>query len=98
MKKSLFDRFASWVATWVAKAWFFGFCVVLVLVWVPSLPLVGSVDTWQLIINTVTTIITFLLLALLHNTSQQAEDLNTARFHAIMLALGIVDPEEEGNP
>ncbi|WP_425567632.1 low affinity iron permease family protein [Nonomuraea dietziae] len=40
-------------------------CVLLVLVWAPSFFLIGDLDHWQLIINTLTTIVTFLLVALL---------------------------------
>lgn len=68
----LFDRFATAVANAVARTWFFLACVTAVLVWVPSYFLFGNVDTWQLIINTFTTVITFLLVALLQNT--QARD------------------------
>jgi low affinity Fe/Cu permease len=41
--------------------------------WAPSLFLLGDIDTWQLIINTPTTIITFLLVALLANTQKRAD-------------------------
>lgn len=70
-----FDRLADYVSRIVAKAWFFCLCAVLVIVWAPSIVLIGDIDTWQLIINTLTTIVTFLLVALLQNTeyrSQQA--------------------------
>lgn len=64
-----FDRFAGWASALVSRAWFFAACVLLVLLWAPSLPLFGTVDTWQLVINTATTIITFLLVALIQNTA-----------------------------
>ena len=64
---SSFDRLASSVSTWLSKAWFFVGCVGLVVVWAPTVVLL-EIDTWQLIINTVTTIVTFLLVALLQNT------------------------------
>lgn len=70
----MFDRVAKWVAAQISKPWFFCFCVLLVLVWAPSYFLIGDIDTWQLIINTVTTIVTFLMVALLQNSQQQAED------------------------
>lgn len=93
-----FNSFADWWADFVASAFFFGFCVLLVLVWAPSLPLFGSVDTWQLIINTATTIITFLLVALLHNTQHRFENAVNARLQAIIDKLGIEDPvDDEGN-
>ncbi len=45
----------------------------LVVVWAPSYLLVDNFDTYQLLINTPTTIITFLLVALLQNTQRRAE-------------------------
>ena len=55
----------------MARAPFFTFCVLLILVWAPTIAFF-SLDTWQLIINTVTTIITFLLVALLQNTQDRS--------------------------
>jgi low affinity Fe/Cu permease len=43
-------------------------------IWAPSYFLFRSVDTWQLIINTVTTIVTFLLVALLQNTQMRSDE------------------------
>jgi low affinity Fe/Cu permease len=60
-----FDRFAGAAALVASRATFFAFCVLLVLLWLPSYFLFQDVDMWQLIINTATTIITFLLVALL---------------------------------
>jgi low affinity Fe/Cu permease len=44
-----------------------------VLVWAASLPLFPSTDTWQLVINSATTIVTFILVALLQNTRRRSE-------------------------
>src|SRR5690348_7090072 len=63
----LFDRFAAWSGDNVARAWFFVACVLLVVVWVPTLFFL-DMNTSQLLINTATTIITFVLVALLQNT------------------------------
>jgi low affinity Fe/Cu permease len=49
-------------------------CVLLVVMWAPSYFLLPDVDTWQLIIDTVTTIVTFLLVALLQNTQKRADE------------------------
>ena len=68
-----FDRFAERSAELVSKAPFFAFCVALVVVWAPGYFLVDDFDTYQLLINTPTTIITFLLVALLQNTQRRAE-------------------------
>lgn len=91
-----FDRFADWTAEVVAKAWFFIFCVLLVVCWVPSILILGSVDTWQLIINTVTTIITFLLVALLHNTQHRFENATNERLVLILEELtNFSDPVDD---
>lgn len=66
-----FDKLSSRVADTVARAWFFCACVLMVAVWAPSYLIIGNLDTWQLIINTATTIITFLLVALLQNTQSR---------------------------
>jgi low affinity Fe/Cu permease len=44
-----------------------------VFVWAASFPLFPSTDTWQLVINSATTIVTFLLVALLQNTQRRSE-------------------------
>jgi low affinity Fe/Cu permease len=46
-----------------------------------------SLDTWQLIINTVSTIVTFLLVALLQNTQKRADDAVQHKLNAIARAL-----------
>jgi low affinity Fe/Cu permease len=75
----VFDRFADAVSRRIAQAWFFAACCILVAAWVPSFILIGDVDTWQLIINTITTIVTFLMVALLQNSQQRFEDLCVAQ-------------------
>lgn len=87
-----FDRFATAVAGVVARAWFFAACVLLVVVWVPSFFLIGNLDTWQLLINTATTIVTFLLVALLQNT--QSRDAKAIHRKLNALAEGLIDVME----
>jgi low affinity Fe/Cu permease len=71
--RSPFDRVATAVAAVVSRAPFFAVCTLLVLVWAASFPLFPSTDTWQLVINSATTIVTFLLVALLQNTQRRSE-------------------------
>ena len=85
----MFDEFASAVSRHVARAWFFSTCVVLVVVWAPSYFLFASADTWQLVINTATTIITFLLVALLQNTQDRSSRALHHKLDAV--ALGLAD-------
>jgi low affinity Fe/Cu permease len=82
-----FDRFASWVSDMVAKAGFFLLCVAVVVLWAPSILILPDVNTWQLIINTLTTIITFLLVALLQNTQSRADKATQRKLNALADAL-----------
>jgi low affinity Fe/Cu permease len=84
-----FDRFAGWAALVASRATFFAFCVLLIVVWAPSFFLFRSVDTWQLIINTATTIITFLMVALLQNSQTRTDQAVQHKLNAI--ADGLAD-------
>ena len=84
---SLFDRFATYTSERVSKAWFFGVCALLVLIWVPTFWLWPSIDGWALVINTFTSTITFLLVALLQNTETRAENATQRKLNAISDAL-----------
>lgn len=91
-RPTLFDRFADVVARVTSRAWFFALCVALVVVWVPSYWLVHDLDIYQLLINTATTIITFLLVALLQNTQMRADLATQQKLNALANALaGVVD-------
>lgn len=87
--RTFFDRFAGRIAEFVSRAPFFGFCVLLVVLWAPTYFLVGNFDTYQLIINTPTTIITFLLVALLQNTQKRSEQALQHKLDAV--ADGLAD-------
>jgi uncharacterized membrane protein len=87
--RTFFDRFAGRCADFVSRAPFFTFCVLLVVLWAPTYFLVGNFDTYQLIINTPTTIITFLLVALLQNTQKRNEQALQHKLDA--LADGLAD-------
>ena len=80
---SIFDRFATKASDFVSRAWFFVMCVLVVVLWAPSFFLLRDIDTWQLIINTLTTIVTFLLVALLQNTQKRADEATQHKLNAI---------------
>ena len=84
-----FDRFAQHAADFASRAPFFAFCVLILLVWGPSYFLLKDIDTWQLIINTATTIITFLMVALLQNTQTRNDQATQHKLNAI--ADGLAD-------
>ena len=68
---SLFSRAATTVAHLVGRPVVFVSCCLLVVAWAASGPLFGYSDTWQLVINTSTTIITFLMVFLIQNTQNR---------------------------
>lgn len=84
-----FDRIATVAATTVARGGFFAVCTVLVLGWACTYFVFDNVDTWQLIINTATTIITFLLVALLQNSQHRSDRAIQRKLNA--LAEGLAD-------
>jgi low affinity Fe/Cu permease len=91
----LFDRFAGLAAHVASRAVFFLFCVLLVVVWFPSIVLIRNVDTWQLIINTATTIITFLMVALLQNSQTRSDQAVQHKLNAIADGLaGLMEATE----
>lgn len=77
-----FDRFADVAHKLVSQAWFFAVCVALVVAWFPTLFLM-PVDSSQLIINTSTTIITFLMVALLENVARRGDDATQHKLNGI---------------
>ena len=66
-----FSRFASRTARLVGRPFMFLVAVVLLILWGASGPFFHYSDTWQLIINTSTTIVTFLVVFLIQNTQNR---------------------------
>ena len=81
-----FDRFAGHASDVASRAPFFAACVILILLWAPTVAFL-SFDTWQLLINTATTIVTFLLVALLQNTQTRDDQATQHKLNAIADAL-----------
>jgi low affinity Fe/Cu permease len=67
----VFHNFAKQAAAWAGTPWGFFGAVIIVLVWSVTGPLFGFSDTWQLVINTGTTIVTFLMVFLIQNTQNR---------------------------
>ena len=66
-----FSAFAKWTAHQAGEAYVFTLAAGLVMVWLVTGPLFGFSDTWQLVINTGTTIVTFLMVFLIQNTQNR---------------------------
>ena len=69
--KSWFTRFTKWTARASGKSVTFVIAVLIIVAWAMTGPLFGFSDTWQLIINTGTTIITFLMVFLIQSTQNR---------------------------
>jgi low affinity Fe/Cu permease len=67
----LFTRFAGRIAHAAGRPIAFVLCCAVIVAWAASGPVFGFSDTWQLIINTGTTIVTFLMVFLIQNTQNR---------------------------
>ncbi len=65
---SFFNRFAKWTSRAAGKPVAFVLAIAVVIAWAVTGPIFGFSDSWQLVINTGTTIITFLMVFVLQNT------------------------------
>src|ERR671932_992459 len=67
----IFTRFSSLIARQMGRPIVFILSCVTILVWAASGPFFGFSDTWQLVINTGTTVVTFLMVFLIQNTQNR---------------------------
>ena len=67
----MFRRFAAGVSAACGTPWAFILALGIIVVWAVTGPLFGFSDTWQLVINTGTTIVTFLMVFLIQNTQNR---------------------------
>jgi low affinity Fe/Cu permease len=66
-----FGRFAAFCSMWLGSRWAFTLAGLVIVVWALTGPLFHFSDTWQLVINTGTTIVTFLMVFLIQNTQNR---------------------------
>jgi low affinity Fe/Cu permease len=68
---SWFTRFAKWTAKATGRPLTFALAVLLIVLWAITGPIFGFSDTWQLVINTGTTVVTFLMVFLIQSTQNR---------------------------
>ncbi len=69
--RSLFTRLSQTTARWAGKPQTFFIAVAVIVIWGMSGPFFGFNDTWQLVINTSTTIVTFLMVFIIQNSQNR---------------------------
>ncbi|RYY32300.1 MAG: low affinity iron permease family protein [Sphingobacteriaceae bacterium] len=70
-KKNLFERFANWATNATGSSAAFIIAISVIVLWVVTGPVFNYTDTWQLIINTGTTIVTFLMVFLIQKSQNK---------------------------
>jgi low affinity Fe/Cu permease len=70
-KPSLSSRFATWISDKTGSTWAFLLALVVVIVWGCTGPIFHYSDTWQLVINTSTTIVTFLMVFIIQRAQNK---------------------------
>lgn len=88
---SRFDRFARLFSTLSGRPLAFNIALAVILVWVVSGPLFGFSDTWQLVINTATTIVTFLMVFLIQHTQNRDTEALQVKLDELIRAIEWAD-------
>jgi low affinity Fe/Cu permease len=89
----LFTRFTTSVAMAMGHAWIFIAALAILIIWALSGPILGFSDTWQLIINTSTTIITFLMVFIIQNTQNRDNLALNLKLDVMMKKMGIKEKD-----
>ena len=87
MLDSLFTRVATWIAAFAGQPLAFILALSTVVVWAVTGPLFGFSETWQLVINTGTTIVTFLMVFLIQNSQNRDGAAIQAKLDELLRAL-----------
>ncbi len=98
-RPSIFGRFSRGVASTCGRPGAFAAAVLVILVWAVAGPLFEFSDTWQLVINTGTTIVTFLMVFLIQNTQNRDTEAVHVKLDELLRAIagahaGLIDLEE----
>lgn len=89
--EKLFIRFANRTAKIAGSPWAFVVCFLTVLIWAVSGPIFGFNETWQLVINTGTTTVTFLMVFLIQNTQNRDAGAMHAKLDELIYAVKHAD-------
>ena len=98
--RSRFGRIATKVSNATGSVWAFSAALLVILIWVVTGPIFGFSDTWQLVINTGTTIVTFLMVFLIQNTQNRDAKATQLKLDELIRAVDaarneFIDAEDE---
>lgn len=86
--RSLFTRLTKWTAHATGRPITFLLAFLTIVVWALTGPIFGFSDTWQLVINTSTTIVTFLMVFLIQSTQNRDSEAMQVKLDEIIRAIG----------
>jgi low affinity Fe/Cu permease len=81
------EAFSMRVTNWAGSSWAFALAVGVIVVWIATGPLFGFSDTWQLVINTGTTIVTFLMVFLIQRAQNKESKAINLKLDEIVAAM-----------
>jgi low affinity Fe/Cu permease len=84
----MFEHLAAKVAAWAGRPWAFVGALSIIVVWAIMGPLFDWSDTWQLVINTGTTIVTFIMVFLIQNAQNRDASAIQAKLDELIRAVG----------
>ncbi|HJZ58067.1 MAG TPA: low affinity iron permease family protein [Gemmataceae bacterium] len=81
------ERTSGWATRWAGSSWALAIAVLVIVVWAVTGPIFGFSDTWQLVINTGTTIVTFLMVFLLQRAQNKDSQAIQLKLNELVAAI-----------
>jgi len=82
------ERWSRLVTAWTGSSWAFGVAVMVILAWLVTGPIFQFSDTWQLVINTGTTVVTFLMVFLIQRAQNKDSLAIQLKLNELVAAVG----------
>jgi low affinity Fe/Cu permease len=89
----IFTRFTTATSAVLGRAWVFIVALAVLIIWAITGPIAGYSDTWQLVINTGTTIVTFLMVFIIQNTQNRDNLAINLKLNALLKKAGVTEED-----